>query len=418
MHERGVQPRIEQSCKRVSWWGFVLLLILFLPVTFLPITVDAQRAKPQPAKNVEDVEEQAQSTKKTPGEKAEPYKHAILIEPESGKVLFEKDAHIPEPPASMVKMMTTLIALEKIQNGALQLTDPVITSRWAAQMGGSQVYLKEGETLTVEEMLKAIMIHSANDATTALAEHIAGSTDAFVDLMNEKAEQLGLKETHYYSVHGLPAEAGQQEDEMSAYDLALLGRELMKYPEAATWAATAQEPFRDGQFTLYNPNHLLRQYPNADGIKTGFHNKAGFCVTGSAKRGDLRLIVVVMGSRTKRECFGSAVKILNQGFSTYRMYVPVKQGASLGKAALVRGGVENSVAVVPASDVKVLLKRGEEKKVQVNVHIPDRVSAPITAGQVVGEVLVTLDGTEVGKTQATAAQNVAQASLWKRWWPF
>lgn len=413
MYERGVRPKSGQFIKRKFGWSVALLLVLSLPVT-----VDARRAKLPAGQNVEDVEEQTQGAKKAAGEKAEPYKHAILIESESGKVLFEKDAHTPVPPASMVKMMTTLIAMEKIQQGALQLTDSVTTSRRAAQMGGSQVYLKEGETFTVEEMLEAIMIHSANDATTALAEHIAGNTDAFVDLMNEKAEQLGLKETHYYSVHGLPAEAGQQDDEMSANDLALLGRELMKYPEAAKWAATAQEPFRDGQFTLYNPNHLLRQYPSADGIKTGFHNKAGFCVTGSAKRGDLRLIVVVMGSRTKRDCFGSAAQILNQGFSTYRMYVPVKQGASLGKEAAVKGGVAESVAVAPASDVKVLLKRGEEKKVQVEVQIPGRVSAPVTAGQAVGEVIVKLDGVEVGKTQVTAVQDVAQASFWKRWWPF
>ena len=266
MYESSVQPKSRQFIRRKLGWSIALFLILSLPVT-----VDAQRAKPQAPQNVEDVEEQTQSAKKTANEKAERYTHAILIEPESGKVLFEKDAHTPVPPASMVKMMTTFVALEKIQQGALQLTDSVTTSRWAARMGGSQVYLKEGETFTVEEMLEAIMIHSANDATTALAEHIAGNTDAFVDLMNEKAEQLGLKETHYYSVHGLPAEAGQQDDEMSAHDLALLGRELMKYPDAAKWAATAQEPFRDGQFTLYNPNHLLRQYPSADGIKTGFH---------------------------------------------------------------------------------------------------------------------------------------------------
>jgi serine-type D-Ala-D-Ala carboxypeptidase (penicillin-binding protein 5/6) len=317
-----------------------------------------------------------------------------------------------------VKMMTTLIAMEKIQEGTLHLTDTITASRWAEKMGGSQVYLKEGETQTVENLLKAVMIHSANDATAAIAEHIAGNTDAFVDLMNEKAEQLGLKETHYYSVHGLPAEAGQKDDEMSAYDLAMLGRELTKYPEAAKWAATIQEPFRDGQFTLVNPNHLLRQYQGADGIKTGYHNKAGFCVTGSAKRGDLRLIVVVMGSSTKRDCFGSAGQILNQGFSAYRMYVPIKQGASLGKEAAIKGGVEDRVPVVSTSDVKILLKRGEEKKVQVEVYIPDRVPAPVKAGQVVGDVVVKMDGVEVGKTQAAVTQDVAQAGFWKRWWPF
>src|SRR5438093_1375171 len=156
-----------------------------------------------------------------------------------------------------------------VGNGSLNRSDTVTPSRWAAQMGRSQHYLKEGETFTVEDLLKALMIHSANHAAAALAEHVSGSADAFVDLMNDKAEELGLKETHYYSVHGLPAGRGQKDDQMSAYDLAVLGRELMKVPEAAKWAATIQEPFRDGQFTLSNPNHLLRQFPGADSIKTG-----------------------------------------------------------------------------------------------------------------------------------------------------
>jgi D-alanyl-D-alanine carboxypeptidase (penicillin-binding protein 5/6) len=318
----------------------------------------------------------------------------------------------------MVKMMTTLIVMDKIHEGAFHLSDTVTASRWAAQMGGSQIYLKEGETFTIEDLLKAIMIHSANDASAALAEHIAGSTDAFVDLMNDKAEQLGLKETHYYSVHGLPAEPGQKDDQMSAYDLAMLGRELMKSSEVATWAATIQEPFRDGQFTLVNPNHLLRQFPGADGIKTGYHNKAGFCVTGSAKRGDLRLIVVVMGSSTKRDCFRAAAQILNQGFATYRMLVPVKQGGEVGKDAPVKGGVIDRVPITATSDVRVLVKRGDEKKVQIEVNVPNRVPAPVKTGQVVGEIVVKLDGAEVGKAQAVAAQDVAQASFWRRWWPF
>lgn len=389
------------------WGGLILLSLLSFPTR-----VDARSPAPQAA----DAEERV--LKGAKAEKSVPYKYAILMEAESGKVLFEKDSHTPSPPASMVKMMTTLIVMERIRDGALNLSDTITASRWAAQMGGSQVYLKEGETLTVEELLKAVMVHSANDAATALAEHVAGSTDAFVDLMNDRADQLGLKETRFYSVHGLPPSPGQKDDEMSAYDLALLGRELMKFPEAAKWAATIQEPFRDGQFTLFNPNHLLRQFPGADGIKTGFHNKAGFCVTGSAKRGDLRLIVVVMGSTLKRECFRSAAQLLNQGFANYRMLVAVKQGGAVGKDAPVRGGVTERVPLVATADVRVLIKKGEEKKVQVEINVPDRVSAPVKAGQVVGEVVVKLDGAEVGKAQAAAAQDVAQASLWKRWWPF
>ncbi len=391
--------------------GVGLVLLSILPV---PRMVDARRPTPQ----VEDAEDRVPTQKGTKGEKAVPYKYAILMDAETGKVLFEKDAHTASPPASMVKMMTTLIVMEKIQDGALKLSDTVTASRWAAQMGGSQIYLREGESMTVEDLLKAVMVHSANDAATALAEHVAGSTDAFVDLMNDKAEQLGLKETHYYSVHGLPPSPGQKDDEMSAYDLAVLGRELMKFPEAAKWAATIQEPFRDGQFTLVNPNHLLRQFPGADGIKTGFHNKAGFCVTGSAKRGDLRLIVVVMGSTLKRDCFTSAARILNEGFASYRMLVPVKEGVALGRNAPVKGGVAEQVPLIATKDVRVLVKKGEEKKVQVEVDVPDRVSAPVKAGQVVGEIVIKFDGAEVGKAQAAAAQDVNQASLWKRWWPF
>lgn len=411
MKDVGACPGSSSRHWRGAIIGVGLVLLSVLPA---PRAVDARRPAPQ----AEDAEDRVPTQKGAKGEKPVPYKYAILMEAETGRVLFEKDAHTPSPPASMVKMMTTLIVMEKIQEGALKLSDTLTASRWAAQMGGSQIYLREGETMTVEDLLKAVMIHSANDAAAALAEHVAGSTDAFVDLMNDKAEQLGLKETHFYSVHGLPPMSGQKDDEMSAYDLAILGRELMKFPEAAKWAATIQEPFRDGQFTLVNPNHLLRQFPGADGIKTGFHNKAGFCVTGSAKRGDLRLIVVVMGSTLKRDCFTSAARILNEGFANYRMLVPVKEGVALGRDAPVRGGVAEQVPLMATKDVRVLVKKGEEKKVKVEVDVPDRVSAPVKTGQVVGDIVVKFDGAEVGKAQAAAAQDVAQASLWKRWWPF
>ena len=388
------------------WWAIGVFL---LPVLFLaPIVGNAQSPVPptDPAKKVAKAEKPAT------------YTSAILVEPETGKVLFEKDAHIPLPPASMVKMMTALIVMEKVRDGAVKLDDKVTASRWAAKMGGSQVYLKEGETLTVEDLLKAMMIHSANDATAALAEHVAGHSEAFVDLMNQRAESLGLKETRYHSVHGLPAEPGQEEDVMSAADLATLGREIVKFPKIVELVATSQEPFREGAFTLVNPNHLLRTFPGADGIKTGFHNKAGFCVTGSAVRGDLRLIVVVMGSSTKTDCFKNAAQLLNQGFATNRMLVPVKATAVLeGKEVRVRAGVASTVPIAAKQDVKILIKKGEEKKVQVAVNVPDRVRAPIAAGQAVGEIVVTFDGVEVGKTQALAVNEV-QGTWWQWFWPF
>jgi D-alanyl-D-alanine carboxypeptidase (penicillin-binding protein 5/6) len=352
-------------------------------------------------------------------EKPVPYTSAILIEAETGKVLFEKDPHQPLPPASMVKMMTCLIVMEKVRDGAIKLSDTVTVSRWAAKMGGSQVFLKEGEKMTVEELLKATMIHSGNDATAALAEYVGGYASAFVDLMNDRATQMGLKNTRFHSVHGLPPDPGQQDDVMSAADLATLGREVMKFPQLAEWAARIQEPFRDGQFTLVNPNHLLKDYPGADGIKTGFHNKAGFCVTGSAKQGDLRLIVVIMGTPTRGACFTSAAQLLNYGFATYRMFVPVQGDVVLeGKDITVRGGLADRVPIAAKHDVKILLKKGEEKKVALTVRTPERVWAPLTVGQPVGEVVVTFDGTVVSTVPAVATQEVGQASWWKRWWPW
>lgn len=390
-------------------WRWRALWVLVLPLLLLvPTSGNTQSpvAPPEPTK------------KPVKAEKPVTYTSAILMEPETGKVLFEKDAHTPLPPASMVKMMTALIVMEKVRDGALKLDDKVTASRWAAQMGGSQVYLKEGETLTVEELLKAMTIHSANDATAALAEHVAGYSEAFVDLMNQRAESLGLKETRYHSVHGLPAEPGQEEDVMSAADLATLGREIVKFPKIVELVAKIQEPFREGAFTLVNPNHLLRTFPGADGIKTGFHKKAGFCVTGSAVRGDLRLIVVVMGSTTKTDCFKNATQLLNQGFATNRMLVPVKGAAVLeGKDVRVRAGVASSVPIAAKQDVKILIKKGEEKKVQVAVNVPDRVRAPITAGQAVGDIVVTFDGVEVGKTQVLAVNEVP-GTWWEWFWPF
>lgn len=352
----------------------------------------------------------------SPGDK---FTSGLLIEAETGKVLFEKEPHLPLPPASMVKMMTALIVMEKVRDGAIKMSDLVTISRWASQMGGSQVFLKEGEKMPVEELMKAMLIHSANDATAALAEYVGGYANAFVDLMNDRAAQMGLKETHFRSVHGLPPDPGQEDDVMSAADLATLGREIMKFPQIAEWVAKSQEPFRDGQFTLVNPNHLLKTYPGADGIKTGFHNKAGFCVTGSAKQGDLRLIVVVMGTPTRGDCFTSAAQLLNYGFATYRMFLPVRGNVVLeGKDLAVRGGVADRVAIAAKQDVKILLKKGEEKKVVVTVRAPERVWAPLTVGQPVGEIVVSFDGTVVSTVPAIATQDVGKASWWRRWWPY
>src|SRR6202158_2356602 len=192
-------------------------------------------------------------------------------------------------------------------------------------MGGSQVYLKEGETFSLDDMMKAVVVHSANDASVAAAEYIAGSTDAFVQMMNQRAAALGMKDTHYYTVHGLPPAPGASADVASAYDQAILARELIKYPDVLRWSSIDTAPFRAGTFVLRNTNHMVRTYPGCDGLKTGFYDKAGFNVVATAKRNNLRLIAVVLGSQHKLTNFKEASEMLSQGFLNYEMHPVAKK---------------------------------------------------------------------------------------------
>src|SRR5947207_9460453 len=251
----------------------------------------------------------------------------LVIDADSGTVLAEHDAHRRWPPASMTKMMTVFLAMERVQDGTLSLDEPVRTSAWASRIGGSQVYLAAGETFPLGEMLKAIMIASADDAAVAVAEHIAGTSAALVELMNARAKALGLADTTYQSPHGLPPGKGQTADLTSAHDLAVLARELMRLPEVMRWAGTASAGFRDDTLQMANTNHLLRTYAGATGLKTGYYREAGFSVTARATRNDLALIAVVLGLPTKQESFAEAARLLNESFATYRVVAPARRGA-------------------------------------------------------------------------------------------
>ena len=232
-------------------------------------------------------------------------------------------------------MMLMLIVAEKIHDGSLKLTDKITTSRKAAEMGGSQVYLKENETFSLDDMMKAVVVHSANDASVAVAEYIAGSTESFVVMMNQQAAALGMKDSHYYSANGLPPAKGEPPDVASAYDQAILARELLKYPDVIRWASIDTAPFRAGTFMLRNTNHMVRTYQGCDGLKTGFYDKAGFNVVATAKRNDLRLIAVVLGSQHKLTNFKEASEMLSQGFLNYEMHPIAKKGAPIAQS--VRG---------------------------------------------------------------------------------
>ena len=344
-----------------------------------------------------------------------PYRAALVIDRDSGQVLFAKDEHLRWPPASMTKMMTLLITMERVRDKAIGLDDMISASAWASKIGGSQVYLREGERFPLRELLKAIVIASANDGAVAVAEYVAGSTDAFVALMNQRAKELGLADSEFHSVHGLPPSAGQQPDLMSASDLAIVARKLAELPEIMEWAATSEAPFRDGQLQMRNTNHLVRTYPGADGLKTGYYAAAGFEVTATATRDGLRLLAVVLGVPTKKGCFDEAAKLLSNGFAGYRTIQAAKAGQPVGTAITVSGGSVPSVTGIAAADLRLTLPRAEAGEVKVETTIPPTLSAPIKKGQVVGAIVAHRGDRQLGRVDVIAPQDVESTS-WLRGW--
>jgi D-alanyl-D-alanine carboxypeptidase (penicillin-binding protein 5/6) len=337
-----------------------------------------------------------------------PYQEACLMEPMSGTVISATNEHQPWPTASLAKMMLMEVVAEKLDDGSLKLTDQIVTSEEASKMGGSQVYLKEGESFSLDDMMKAIVVHSANDASIAVAEYIAGSSGAFVLMMNQHAHQLGMKDTHYYSVHGLPADSGQQTDVSSAYDQAILARALVNHPQILKWSSITTAPFRAGTFELRNTNHLVFNYNGCDGLKTGFYYKAGFNVVATAQRNGMRLIAVVLGSPRKPENFRSAAELLSTGFAQYEMKTVAKRGSASSHIVAVKEGTVANLIPVWDEDAAVFMKRGDEKAAyKVNYDLPDTVKAPIKAGQKIGSAEVMVDGQSTATVALVAPSEIA-----------
>ncbi len=345
---------------------------------------------------------------------------AYVIEPSTGRVLYEHNSNTPLPVASMAKMMTLLIAMEEIQAGNLHYDTQVTVSARASKMGGSQVYLRAGSQWPIKNLLIATMVHSANDAAQAIAEKIAGSGESFADLMNHRAQELGLKNSRFYDPHGLPADDPSRNNVMSAHDLSVLGRELMKHSFMRALAVIPEMEFRNGTLArIYNPNRLLRFYEGATGIKTGYTGPAGFCITASAKRNNMELIAVVMGTKTSRgpqSSFEIAARLMNQAFVNYKMVTPVKQGTVVAQAS-VNDGRAASVPVMASQDARALVKRGEEKGVRVSFS-GGAVAAPIKRGQRIGTIVVQRGNETLAKIPAVAAQDVPKESWWKALLPF
>ena len=338
-----------------------------------------------------------------------PCRSAVLMDAKTGQVLFEQNADEALPPASVTKIMTLLLVMEAIDDGRLKLTDTVTVSAKAASMGGSQVYLKEGESMCVEEMVKCVVIASANDCAVALAEAVAGSEEAFVDRMNARAAELGMVNTHFENTNGLDDTVSNHVT--SARDIAIMSRALIAHPKILEYSGIWMDTIRDGAFGLTNTNRLVRFYPGCTGLKTGSTARAKFCISATAERDGLSLIAVVMAAESRDVRNATAAKLLDFGFANYSIF-----SAEQGSCALpVTGGVSNSVSLSWEGFCAVVPK-GTAAKVETKIELPESVPAPIQKGDTAGRVVYLQNGNEIGSVPIVAEDFVDRMSFGALFW--
>ena len=334
-------------------------------------------------------------------------KSAVLMEANTGTVLYASNEDQPLPPASVTKVMTLLLVMEAIERGQIKYTDMVSASEHACSMGGSQIYLEVGEQMSVEDLLKSVVIASANDAAVALAEQVAGTEEAFVEQMNARAKELGMNDTVFENTNGLDDTTDTHLT--SAKDIAIMSRELIKYPKITEYSRIWMDTIRNGEFGLTNTNRLIRFYEGATGLKTGSTAKAGFCITATAKRGDMTLIAVIMGADTRDSRNAAAVSLLNYGFSNYSIYK--HQYRDLADIKVLKG-MEDSCSLVAEEFVTVIPKK-KSANVKTSVSVQPNITAPFSIESEVGEVIYTLDGEELGRAKILTEHGVEKINLWR-----
>ena len=313
-------------------------------------------------------------------------KSAVLMDMTTGTVLYEKNAHEKLPPASVTKVMTLLLIMEAIDSGCICWEDTVTASEAAAAKGGSQIFLKVGETMTVTDLVKSIAVSSANDAACAMAEHIAGSEAAFVEKMNEKAAALGMTDTQFVNCTGLDDDPDAARHLTCAYDIALMSRELMRHhPKFREFTTIWMDTVRDGTFGLANTNKLVRFYPGATGLKTGFTQKAGYCLSATAQRDGMGLIAVVMGAESSQDRFDACKQMLDYGFAKYALVTPqLEENYSVS----VSLGDQKHVTAVPAENIQLLIDRSQKGSVTTQVVLEKQITAPVSQGQQLGTLTI------------------------------
>ncbi len=328
----------------------------------------------------------------------------ILMEAETGRVLCEKNPDIPLPPASVTKIMTLLLVMEALENGSIKLTDMVPVSEDAASKGGSQIYLEVGEEMTVEDMIKAVVISSANDASVALAELVAGSEQAFVERMNKRAQELGMTNTHFENCTGLDDTVTNL---VSARDIAIMSRELLKHKKILDYTTIWMDTVRDGTFGLTNTNRLIRFYNGANGLKTGSTAKAKFCISATALRDNMQLIAVVMAAPSRDSRNESAKKLLDYGFANYAYLTREKGSADPIK---VLGGISSECPTTYDS-FGVVVEKSAGSKLEAAIELPEAIPAPVKAGDIIGRIEYSLNGEVLGEVPVRAAESVDKISF-------
>ncbi len=333
---------------------------------------------------------------------------AILMEASTGQVLYEQNSHERRPPASVTKIMTMLLVMEAIDNGTIKMDDMVRCSEKAASMGGSQIYLEPGEEMSVRDLLKAVAVASGNDAAAALGEFVAGSLEGFVAMMNERAKELGMNDTHFINCNGLD----DPEHLTSAYDIALMSRELISHPGIFEFTTIWMDSLRGGKFGLVNTNKLIRFYEGANGLKTGSTGEAKYCLSASAKRNEMNLIAVVLGAPSSKDRFADASKLLDYGFANYAIANSLITEEELQPIKVLKG-TQPQAAITTPGGYNVLVSKAKVNEIEKRISMPEELEAPVRAGEKIGEISFYIDGQQIGGTDVVAKDNVDKMNLFE-----
>ncbi len=405
----------EENMRQKIRWAIACLLACSLVAA---LSFPAEAKAPAKAKTPAARKAAPKAKKSAPQKKAAPAPlppiSSICVEAETGMLLHEENADMQRPPASMVKLMIMLLVQEGLESGKWKLDQTIVVSQHAEKMGGSQVYVKMNDQWPLETLMKAIAVASANDASMAVAEGLWGSAEKCLEAMNARAKELGMNNTIYNSVHGLPPGPGQQADVTTARDMSVLGRECVKHPAIFNWTALKEFQLRPEEAPHPSTNKLMLSMPDCDGLKTGFIRLAGFCITATAKRNDVRVIAVVMGDDSKYERFRIAQQLMEEGLKAVKRVKVVAKGDPVGEPVPVENCMTPNVRLIADSDLSVVVKADDAPKVELVADRPAKLTPPVAAGIAVGEFRAQLAGNVLGKGGLINPLELKPKTLWQR----